>query len=273
MPAAISKDALVLFFATKRNWFKGRFALRCLFFQIMLPDSLHNQVILVAGGTGGVGEEIVRSLLRAGATVAVPSRSEANIQRLRDFCADAGPDRLHTLRQEMNTPEGAIAVRDWLAERTGGRLDAVVASLNGRFYGKPFHTLAWAEWQDFLANYLTAHYLTAHTFLPLLLRQGTGRYLMLNGGAADEVYPGVVELSVAASAQLAMTKGLALETAAAGVQLASLVIYTRVATRHEPAADPRQITAGQVAARVGELLTTPDYDPRHVVHALRPETR
>ncbi|SFQ81189.1 SDR family NAD(P)-dependent oxidoreductase [Hymenobacter arizonensis] len=234
----------------------------------MPAETLTNQVILVAGGTGGVGEEIVRFLLGAGATVAVPSRSDANLQRLRDYCADAGPGQLHTLQQEMNTPDGADNVRAWLRERTGGRLDAVVAALNGRFYGKPFHTLAWAEWQDFLANYLTAHFLTARTFLPLLEKQGGGRYLMINGGAADAVYPGAVELSVAASAQLAMTKGMALETAGSGVQVSSLVIYSRVATRHEAATYPGQVTSQQVAEHVAALLTSSDYNPRHVVHAL-----
>lgn len=238
----------------------------------MSADTLKNQVILVAGGTGGVGEEIVRSLLEAGATVAVPSRSEANLERLRAYCAHVGPGQLHTLHQEMSTPDGADNVRAWLLERTGGRLDAVVAALNGRFYGKPFHTLGWGEWQDFLANYLTAHFLTARTFLPLLEKQGHGHYLMINGGAATEVYPGVVELSVAASAQLAMTKGLALETAAAGVQVSSLVIYSRVATRHEAATHPGQVTSRQVAERAAALLTSPDYDPRHVVHALHMAT-
>ncbi|NVO32274.1 SDR family NAD(P)-dependent oxidoreductase [Hymenobacter lapidiphilus] len=236
----------------------------------MSSDSLHNQVILVAGGTGGVGEEIVRYLLEAGAIVAVPSRSEANLQRLRDYCADAGPGQLHTLVQEMSTPDGADTVRHWLLERTGGRLDAVVAALNGRFYGKAFHTLSWAEWQDFLANYITAHFLTARTFLPLLLERGAGRYLMINGGAATQVYPGVVELSVAASAQLAMTKGLALESAHSGVQLASLVLYSRVATRHEAATQPHQLTSRQVAERAGQLLTSTEYDPNHVVHDLKP---
>ena len=40
--------------------------------------------VVVAGGTGGVGEGIVRAFLKQGAHVVVPSRSESKLEGLRE---------------------------------------------------------------------------------------------------------------------------------------------------------------------------------------------
>jgi NAD(P)-dependent dehydrogenase (short-subunit alcohol dehydrogenase family) len=40
--------------------------------QIKTMNNLTNRTVLVAGGTGGVGEGMVKAFLRAGATVLVP---------------------------------------------------------------------------------------------------------------------------------------------------------------------------------------------------------
>src|SRR6478609_2086270 len=50
--------------------------------------SLEGAKVVVAGGAGGVGEGIVRSLLRRGARVLVPSRSRERLRALESYCKD-----------------------------------------------------------------------------------------------------------------------------------------------------------------------------------------
>ncbi|HEY0132663.1 MAG TPA: NAD(P)-dependent oxidoreductase, partial [Nannocystis sp.] len=58
---------------------------------------LRDKRCLIAGGTGGVGEGIVRAFLNAGATVFVPSRSAAKLDALAGSIAAKPRDRLVTL--------------------------------------------------------------------------------------------------------------------------------------------------------------------------------
>jgi len=50
---------------------------------------LDGKTALIAGGTGGVGEGIVRAFLSEGATVIVPSRSSDRLQQLTDQLEDS----------------------------------------------------------------------------------------------------------------------------------------------------------------------------------------
>ena len=50
---------------------------------------LEGKTAFVAGGTGGVGEGIVRAFLDEGATVVVPSRKQENLDQLRGYLGSA----------------------------------------------------------------------------------------------------------------------------------------------------------------------------------------
>ena len=49
---------------------------------------MKKKTAVVAGGTGGVGEGVVKALLEADYKVIVPTRSEHKIARLREYVAD-----------------------------------------------------------------------------------------------------------------------------------------------------------------------------------------
>lgn len=51
-------------------------------------ETLQNKIAVVLGGTGGVGEGIVKSLLSAGATVVVPTRTEYKMRKLKSYIGD-----------------------------------------------------------------------------------------------------------------------------------------------------------------------------------------
>jgi len=93
-------------------------------------------VVVVAGGAGNIGEGIVRSALRSGATVVVPSRSPARIDSLKHYVADAGVDTaaLHMVRADVGSFEGA---RQFVASTIAdiGPIELSVAALGGWWSG------------------------------------------------------------------------------------------------------------------------------------------
>jgi NAD(P)-dependent dehydrogenase (short-subunit alcohol dehydrogenase family) len=212
--------------------------------------------ILVAGGTGGVGEAIVRALLAAGHRTIVPSRSAERLERLR---RDAGrttgtPGELVTLTGEVGTLAGAQAIRDRIAHDFGA-LDVLIASLGGWWEGDLLDATP-DVWDAVMDEMLRTHYIFAHVFVPVLRAQpGGGRYIGIGGGAAYFPVPRSSLVSIAGAAQLMLTRALRAEVADAHVDVLELIVDGPVRTRDsENIAGPDWIRADEVAKIVVELV-------------------
>jgi NAD(P)-dependent dehydrogenase (short-subunit alcohol dehydrogenase family) len=68
---------------------------------------LSRRRVLVPGGTGAVGEGVVRRYLAAGATVVVPTRSKGRAEQFLRVLGDATTDRLHLRVHDCTTFDGA----------------------------------------------------------------------------------------------------------------------------------------------------------------------
>lgn len=176
--------------------------------------ALNGRTVVVAGGTGNVGSFIVGSLLRAGAEVAVPSRSVEKLAALRQHVESRAEgteaDRLHLYEGDIGNQAWA---QEFLREVCGqhGRITGAIASL-GRFQDAP--SLLTADPQKLgqvLADYLLAHFNAARLFLPSLLESGGGHYLLINGPLAVTPWKGAGLVSIATAAQQMLFKSLCLE--------------------------------------------------------------
>jgi NAD(P)-dependent dehydrogenase (short-subunit alcohol dehydrogenase family) len=216
------------------------------------------QSILVAGGAGGVGEAIVRALLSRGHRVIVPSRSEMRIERLRADIAAHGITNgtLVTMTGDVGTRDGSIAVRDRIASDCG-TLDVVIPSLGGWWEGAlPDVTLD--VWDTVMHEMLRTHFIFAQTFLPVLRAQTSGgRYLAIGGGAAYHPIRNSSLVSIAAAAQLMLTRTLRLEIEDPRVDILEFVVDGPVRTRDsELMAQAHWIGADDVARIACELAET-----------------
>jgi NAD(P)-dependent dehydrogenase (short-subunit alcohol dehydrogenase family) len=187
--------------------------------------------VLVGGGAGGVGEAIVRFLLRAGHAVIVPSRSEAKLERLGErLRGDVSLENLTTIVTNIGEIEGAEVLRDQLV-RDLGRIDVAIASLGGWWEGAPLTEIPVEAWDEVMNEMLRTHFVFARTFIPMLQAQGGGRYIGIGGGAAYVPIPGAAPVCMAAAAQLMMTRALRAEIADPAIDILELVIDGPVRTR------------------------------------------
>jgi NAD(P)-dependent dehydrogenase (short-subunit alcohol dehydrogenase family) len=212
--------------------------------------------ILVAGGAGGVGEEIVRALLDAGHRVIVPSRSAGRLERLRNDVA-AQPERserLITFIGDIGILEGAYEVRERIASETG-RLDVLVPSLGGWWEGGLLDATP-SVWDVVMHEMLRTHYVFAHVFVPVLRAQPEGgRYIGIGGGAAYHPIRNSSLVSIAGAAQLMLTRALRQEIPETTVDVLELVVDGPVRTRDsEHLATPAWISAAEVGRIVAELV-------------------
>jgi NAD(P)-dependent dehydrogenase (short-subunit alcohol dehydrogenase family) len=184
---------------------------------------------VVAGGTGGIGEGIVKTLLGLGWTVCVPVLGAEKGQRLRSYVGDQG-DRLHLVPADLTLPAEVAAFRK-LVLQTSPPLDLVVVSVGSSYYGHSLHKIAQTDWDRLLEENLATHFHLQHEFLGYFHEANRGFYVTLAGPEADFVHPETGLMSVFAGAQKMMARVEALEAAGTGVRVYSVTSKTPIATR------------------------------------------
>lgn len=215
---------------------------------------LSGKIALIAGGTGGVGEGIVRAFLKEGATVVVPSRSSENLEQLRGYLGERAGDRFVPVVGDMSDTESSEKLRDEVINKVG-RLDAVVASINGRWNEDiPLVKTSLDDWRRMLESNLTSHFIAARTFLPVLQRGSS--YTLIGGGAAEQAIPNYGLVCVPAAGQVMLTQVLVEENKGSGIRINEVVLHSLIATRERPGdGHPEWLTADEVGAYTAWLAS------------------
>lgn len=226
---------------------------------------LEGAKVVVAGGAGGVGEGIVRSLLKRGARVIATSRSEEKLRGLKAYCQDVAAGELLTLAGDLGDEEPARALQSRIYAEFR-ELDAAVASLGGWWQGKPLTSVDMETWERILRENLTTHFLALKMLVPLL-NPRTGGYVHVNGFSAEQPYPMAGPVAMAAAAQKSMMLTLAEELKPTGIRVYELIlgpIRTRRRLRHGEE-QPDWYSAEEIGDRIADLLARRDEE---VVHRL-----
>jgi len=208
-----------------------------------MNDNLTGRRVLVPGGTGAVGEGVVRAYLAAGADVVVPTRTQDRADEFRRVLGSEATDRLHLPVHDYTTFAGAEELAEQMVLRLGG-IDDVVAPIGGWWAGKPLWEITEADWQGAFVDLATTHVAVLRATLPRL--DARGAYSVIVGASASFPVPGSGLVSMEQAAVLMMQQVVSAE-AGAGKRVFALVLGP-VATRHTGPADPEQVTADQVGA-------------------------
>ena len=206
------------------------------------PDLAGHRVV-VPGGTGGVGEGVVRAYLAAGADVVVPTRSQERADEFRHVLGDAAGDRLHLVVHDYTTFPGAAHLADEMERRLGG-VDDVVAPIGGWWAGKPLWEINENDWQSAFVGLASAHMAVLRAFLPKLSTRGA--YTVIVGTSALTPVPGSGLVSMEQAALLMMRR--VAEAELAGPQRAHALVLGPVSTRLTDTDAPDWVSADQVGA-------------------------
>ncbi len=184
---------------------------------------LNGQRIFVAGGTGNVGRLLTGALLRAGARVAVSSRSEERLIRLRE-AVGADTEQLVTIVGDISDDADGARIRSIALGKLRG-LDTVFASL-GTFIGvRSLLATSTAELRRALDDFVVAHHAVLRNLLPALMEHG-GAYVFLNGMLAFEPMPGGTLVSTATAGQAMLARVVMDELRDSNVRANEVVLYS-----------------------------------------------
>ena len=208
------------------------------------------------------GECIVHALLDRGATVVVPSRSEARLAALAGRVDPTARDRLRLLVGDVGSETGITRVRDEVLNQHG-QLRGVVASLGAWWEGEQFVDLSMSTWSRILNDNLTSHFLVARGLLPVLAQSDDPVFVTLAGIAADHPEPHAAPISITGAAQRMMLRTIAVSDIGRQVRLHEVTIMTPIVTDgwtgEQPATD--WLTGRQVGDYVADVIS-PDFARR-----------
>jgi NAD(P)-dependent dehydrogenase (short-subunit alcohol dehydrogenase family) len=203
--------------------------------------------VLVAGGTGALGEAVVAELLEAGREVTVADRK------------GDGPEGASTVMADLLDPGGAAeavaAVED---------LEAVVNLVGGFAMGPKVGEAELEDFERMVRLNLVPAFNLAHAAMPVLVKRGGGAFVCVSARAALDPFPGAAGYVTAKSAVLTFVRALDAEYVKEGVRSNAVlpsVIDTPANRESMPDSDFSKWVPPAQIARVIRFLVSDESEP------------
>jgi 3-hydroxybutyrate dehydrogenase len=175
---------------------------------------LRDEVVLITGASGGIGQALAAEFARAGAMVVICSRNEDKLRTLAERLTSDGGQAL-PLRCDVVEREQVDALCSMIAARVG----TVQILINNAGIARAASFLEMEDrlWDEILRVNLTGTYNCCKVFLPGMIRLGWGRIINIASTTAKVAYSHVSAYTTSKHGVLGLTRSLALETAKLGV--------------------------------------------------------
>ncbi len=196
------------------------------------------KVVLVAGGTGGLGRTVTMAFLEQGAKTAVTYRAQEEFDILKSAVGTSG-SRLEGHAVDV-TDEAAVRQ---LIEKIVGkhrRLDALVNTVGGYAGGTKLWELETKVFDQMLALNLRSGYALARAAVRAMLKEGHGAIVNVAAKAAIDHAAGAAAYAASKAAAVALLDSLAADLRGSGVRVNTIlpsIIDTDANRRAMPQAD------------------------------------
>lgn len=218
------------------------------------------RVILITGGTRGIGYALAEALLRHGDQVAITGTSSDNVVRAERGLATASGDagRVAGIVCDVRDPASAeLAVRT-AAARFGG-LDALVNNA-GVGVGVPISEMPHDEWDRIIGTNLTGVFNCCKAAIPVLRERGRGWIVNVSSLASKNPFVGGAAYCASKAGLNAFSEALMQELRGDNIRV-SYILPGSVATgfggRDEPTGADWKLQPEDVAQAIVDVLNHP----------------
>jgi NAD(P)-dependent dehydrogenase (short-subunit alcohol dehydrogenase family) len=233
-----------------------------------MTGGLDGKVVVVSGGSSGIGLAVARRVAREGGAVVIGARRTGPGEHAVDAIRDEGGRALF-VPADATVEEDAAALVDAAVDGFG-RLDGAVNNAGGVRATGPLHELDADEWRAEVDHNLTSVFFGLKYQVPAILEVGGGSIVNNASLAGVTGVPGLAAYSAAKHGVVGLTRSVALEHATAGVRINALVtgnvdtpLYRRLLDAdpdgplpgEQPNPTRRAATPDEVASLVAYLLS------------------
>jgi NAD(P)-dependent dehydrogenase (short-subunit alcohol dehydrogenase family) len=217
------------------------------------------QVVLIAGGTGGLGRAVTLAFLAEGAQAVVTYQSSSEWEAVQSAAA-ANTARLEGYGVDV-TDEAAVRQLIERIVAKHARLDALVNAVGGYAGGLKLWEMETKVFEKMLALNLRSGYALSRAAVRAMLKQGHGAIVNVAAKAAFDHAAGAAAYAASKAAALAMADSLAADVKGTGVRVNSIlpsIIDTEANRKAMPKADFSKWPKPEEIARVILFLCSED---------------
>lgn len=184
-----------------------------------MSRDLSGKVALVTGGSDGIGRATARLLLERGASVAICGRRQELLDAATAELSSLGPFEAHQV--DVSDEAAFNGLIEDLAKRHG-RFDMLVNNAMSVHYA-PLTKLTLEQWRKDFAVNADAVFVGTRAAMRIMLAQGSGSIVNIASTNALKAAPYMSSYSASKAALIQFTAVAAMEGAAAGVRVNTVV--------------------------------------------------
>ncbi len=218
-----------------------------------------DSVVLVAGGTGGLGVAVTQAFLDAGAKVIVSWRQRQEFDALANAAGTKATQLEGHAVDVTDETAAAALVADIVVRHR--RLDVLVNTVGGYDGGATLWNVGAGVLERMLALNLRSGYALARAAVPAMLKERRGSIVNIAAKAGVEHPAGAAAYAASKAAALALMDSLAAELSGTGVRVNSVlpsIIDTAANRKAMPNADYGKWPKPEDIARVILFLCSAD---------------
>lgn len=216
------------------------------------------QIVLVTGGSGGVGREIVRHFHALGCKVAINYRTQ--MDRAESLKHELGGERVQTYRADVSVEAEVNAMIDQI-ENDFGPVTVLINNA-GMLQSNLLITMTNDDWFGMINSHLTGTFFCTRRVLREMLKARAGRIINISSISGVKGFPGHAHYSAAKAGMIAFAKSVAFEVGKKGITC-NAVILNQLKTENVVRVQPEvieQLIESSPLRRLGE--------PHEVIPAL-----
>jgi NAD(P)-dependent dehydrogenase (short-subunit alcohol dehydrogenase family) len=214
--------------------------------------SFHDKIVLVTGGTGGLGREVTMAFLEAGATVVVTYVVRDEFAAVESAAQRIGAPSPAGVNVDVTDAQAVEKfVSGILAKHA--RLDILVNTVGGYTGGTNLWEVEQRTYDKMLQLNLQAGFVLARVVVPQMIRQGRGWIVNIASKAAFDHAAGGALYAASKAAALALMDSLAAEVKPYNINVNSIlpsIIDTAANRQAMPGADFSKWPKPEEIARV-----------------------